>query len=137
MGMEDYMKGVCLCESVTIEASHAGNFEACHCGICRRWGGGPFLAVHCDSKIAVTGNEFVKVFASSDWAERGFCGNCGTHLYYHLIPTDEYIVSLGIFQNDKGFNFKQQIFIDKKPDYYAFSNSTETLTERQVFDQYK
>jgi hypothetical protein len=46
------MKGVCLCESVTIETGDANEFEACHCDMCRRRGGGPFLTVHCGSNVA-------------------------------------------------------------------------------------
>lgn len=130
------MKGVCLCGSVTIEMSNVSDFEACHCGMCRRWGGGPFLAVHCDSNISISGNEHIKIFESSDWAERGFCSNCGTHLYYHLKPTDEYEIPIGLFQAEDGFKFKQQIFIDKKPSYYQFSNQTEDLTEQQVFEKF-
>jgi len=130
------MKGTCLCESVTIESNDTNEFEACHCGICRRWGGGPFLAVHCGSNIHITGKESVKVFDSSEWAERAFCNNCGTHLYYHLKPSDEYIVPLGFFGVDKGFTFKEQIFIDKKPDFYEFSNKTENLTEQQVLEKF-
>lgn len=130
------MKGSCLCNSVTVETSTVSEFEACHCSMCRRWGGGPFLAVHCDSSVSLSGSEFIKVFESSDWAERGFCSNCGTHLYYHLKPTDEYIIPVGLFQSEGNFEFKQQIFIDKKPDYYEFSNSTEKLTEQQVFEKF-
>ncbi|CAA0103764.1 Uncharacterised protein [Zhongshania aliphaticivorans] len=130
------MKGTCLCESVVIEASDVSDFEACHCGMCRRWGGGPFLGVHCKGNIVISGEEFVGRYASSEWAARGFCSQCGTHLFYHLKPTDEYVLPLGLFQDAGEFMFKQQIFIDKKPDYYAFANSTETLTEQQVFAQY-
>jgi len=130
------MKGVCLCKSVTIETNDINDLEACHCGMCRRWGGGPFLGVHCGSDITLSGSEFVKTFQSSDWAERGFCGNCGTHLYYHLKPSDEYMVPVGLFQSVEDFTLKQQIFIDKKPSYYAFSNETENLTEQQVFEKF-
>ncbi|WP_235015368.1 GFA family protein [Oceanicoccus sp. KOV_DT_Chl] len=86
--------------------------------------------------MSISGNEFVKVFNSSDWAERGFCSNCGTHLYYHLKPTDEYIIPVGLFQAESDFNFKQQIFIDQKPGFYEFSNLTENLTEQQVFEKF-
>ena len=130
------MKGTCLCESVTIETNSVNEFEACHCGTCRRWGGGPFLAVHCDSNVSMSGREHIKVYESSDWAERGFCSNCGTHLFYHLKPTDEYIVPVGLFQSEDNFNFRQQIFIDKKPGYYAFANPTENLTEQEVFEKF-
>ena len=129
------MKGSCLCESVAVETATIGEFEACHCSMCRRWGGGPFLSVHCNSPVTFSGEEFIKTFASSEWAERGFCGKCGTHLFYHLKPSDEYIVPVGLFQSEGDFKFKSQIFIDKKPDFYEFSNETEQLTEQQVFEK--
>ena len=129
------MKGVCLCGSVTIESKNISEFEACHCGMCRRWGGGPFLAVHCDSGIKINGQDTITNYASSEWAERGFCNNCGTHLYYHLKPTDEYIVPVGLFESSDGFSFSKQIFIDQKPDYYQFANKTEELTEQEVFEK--
>ena len=41
-------KGSCLCGSVTISASLLKNeMAACHCGMCRKWGGGPFMEVSC------------------------------------------------------------------------------------------
>lgn len=130
------MKGVCLCESVTVDVNDANEFEACHCGMCRRWGGGPFLAVHCGADVTVDGKEFVTIFSSSEWAERAFCKNCGSHLYYRLKGSNEYVVQLGLFQQIDNFVFKQQIFIDKKPAFYAFANETENLTEQEVFEQY-
>jgi len=130
------MKGTCLCKSVSIEAEDAAEFEACHCGICRRWCGGPFLAVHCGSNVTIAGGDSIKNFESSDWAQRGFCSNCGTHLYYHLKQTGDYIVPLGLFGIETGLKFKEQIFIDKKPDFYEFSNETENLTEQQVFEKF-
>ena len=130
------MKGKCLCESVTIESDDVAEFEACHCSMCRRWGGGPLLAVHCGSNISITGKDSVKVYESSEWAERSFCSHCGTHLYYHLKPTDEYIVHLGLFNEETSISFKRQIFIDQKPSSYEFSNQTENLTEQQVFESF-
>jgi hypothetical protein len=131
------MKGTCLCKSVTIEAADHVDMNACHCGMCRRWGGGPFFSVHCGSEIRTGGAENVTVFKSSDWAERAFCARCGTHLYYRLVPTGEYIVSAGLFQDGPEFTFAQQIFVDKKPRNYDFANQTVQLTEAQVFAKYE
>ena len=130
------MKGTCLCKNVSIESETINEFEACHCGICRRWGGGPSLTVHCGSNVSITGSDSIKIFDSSDWAERAFCSNCGTHLYYHLKPSDEYMVPLGLFGMETGFKFKEQIFIDRKPDFYEFANETENLTELQVLEKF-
>lgn len=130
------MEGKCLCGLVHFIADEASELEACHCSTCRRWGGGPFLAVHCASGVVIKGEASVKRFASSEWAERAFCNECGTHLFYYLKPADEYIVPVGLFGDGDNFEFKQQIFIDKKPAYYTFENQTESLTEAEVFAKY-
>jgi hypothetical protein len=72
----------------------------------------------------------------SAWAERAFCSQCGTHLYYRLIPANEYILSVGLFQDGPEFQFREQIFIDRKPSCYEFANATSKLTEAQVFAKY-
>ena len=108
------MKGTCLCGSITIQIEHEGSFEACHCDMCRKWGGGPFLSIHAKSYQLLSDENKVSKYQSSDWAERGFCQNCGTHLFYYLKPTDDYMVPLGLFQQEELFHFKEQIFIDKK-----------------------
>ena len=76
------------------------------------------------------------VYPSSEWAERAFCNKCGTNLYYHQLGSDTYVLSLGLFQGQPNLTFESQIFIDKKPDYYAFANDTENLTEQQLFDKF-
>lgn len=128
------MKGSCLCGAVSITAPDLNEIAACHCGMCRRWGGGPFMTLHAGPDVTVQGD--VKTYRSSDWAERAFCGTCGTHLYYHLLPVNDYILSAGLFDESSSFLFRRQIFIDKKPGNYDFANDTEQLTEAQVFAQY-
>lgn len=128
------MKGSCLCGKIEIEAADASDLGLCHCSMCRRWSGGPMFAVHCGTDVSFSGDE-PSTFASSDWAERGFCATCGTHLFYHLLPNDEYVLPAGLFQ-DVEFKFTSEIFIDEKPAYYEFSNESEKLTGQQVFEQY-
>jgi len=125
------MKGNCLCGNVTIEVEDINTFEACHCGMCRRWGSGPFMALHSNSKVAITGQKSMTVYQSSEWAERAFCTHCGTNLYYHKLGAETYSLSLGLFQDHPNFNFESQLFIDKKPDYYEFANNTKKLTQQQ------
>jgi len=91
------------------------------------------LAVHCGPNVRVTGD--VRSYRSSEWAERGFCATCGTHLFYHLLQSGDYILSAGLFQPGE-FAMTGQIFIDEKPDYYAFANETPTLTGAEVFAQF-
>lgn len=130
------MKGACLCGAVSITAADREDMAACHCGMCRRWGGGPLLAVHCGDDVRIEGQEAIALFKSSDWAERAFCSKCGTHLFYRLIGTNEYAVPVGLFQDGTNFRFTEQIFVDKQPSYYEFANRTNRLTEAEVFAKY-
>jgi len=93
------------------------------------------LAVHCGPKVQFEGTESIAVYASSEWAERAFCKNCGTHLYYKLLATGEYFVPAGAFESSE-FELASQIYVDKKPSYYSFANQTSMLTEQQVIEQF-
>jgi len=127
----------CLCGSVKIKASSISpNITACHCGMCRKWGGGPALALQCGKEVEIEGIDNVRVFDSSDWAERGFCAYCGTHLFYRIKGTGEYSIPAGFFPELKGLEIEVQYFSDKRPDYYCFSNKTKELTEKEVFELY-
>jgi hypothetical protein len=130
------MKGHCLCGAVGITAPDNPQMSACHCSMCRRWGGGPFLTVHCGPDVRISGSEHVTAFRCSDWAERAFCARCGAHLYYRLVPANEYIMAAGLFQDGTAFQFSEQIFVDEKPGSYAFANDTSELTGAEVFAKY-
>ena len=78
----------------------------------------------------------VAVFDSSQWAERGFCKRCGTHLFYRLKHNQEHNVPLGLFDDAASPAFYLQYFIDKKPAYYTFADKTEEMTEAQIFEKY-
>lgn len=130
------MNGQCLCGAITITTLDKKSLDACHCGMCRRWGGGPALAISCGSEVQIDGIDKLKVFKSSEWAERAFCGECGTHVFYKLLPTNEYSVPAGLFQNGIEFEFKEQIFIDMKPSYYEFANQTSNLTEAEILARF-
>ena len=130
-------KGHCLCGAVHIAASTMSTIVGvCHCGMCRRWTGGPLFAMDCGSDVTFTGQENIGVFASSDWAERGFCKKCGSHLFYRLKQANQYIMPAGIFDNAEQLVFDHQIFIEEKPEYYSFANKTHNMTGAEVFAQY-
>lgn len=130
-------RGQCLCGAVKVTAGQAGNaVGACHCGMCRRWGGGPFMEISCGSSVLFDGEENISVFDSSAWAERGFCSKCGTHLFYRLKETGQHMVPVGIFDNDDELVFQSQVFIDEKPAYYSFADKTEEMTGAELFAKY-
>lgn len=130
-------KGRCLCGEIRITAKRLGtNVGACHCGMCRRWGGGPLMAVDCGAEVSFEGEDNVSVFDSSPWAQRGFCKTCGSHLFYRLKESGQYSVPAGLFDEDADFVLDHQVFIDEKPAFYAFANQTNDMTGAEVFAKY-
>ncbi len=128
------MKGKCLCGTIEVEAPDCKEVGLCHCATCRRWSGGPLFSIHCGKGVSFSGGEPAR-YRSSEWAERGFCPNCGTHLFYYLLPGDDYVIPAGLF-NEAAFELTAEIFIDEKPAYYSFANDTEQLTGQEVFERF-
>ncbi|MEQ6890276.1 GFA family protein [Halomonas sp. CS7] len=109
--------------------------EACHCGMCRTWGGGPLMSTPCGSEVAFEGKEHIAVYESSAWAERGFCKVCGSHLFFRLKATRQHYIPVGLFDQQGSFTFELQGCIDRKPSFYAFANKTRNLTEAQFMGE--
>lgn len=128
--------GKCLCGRVEIQATMSTHVGACHCTTCRKWTGGPMFATECHGEVSISNEEHVSRYQSSDWAERGFCNQCGTHLFYHLLLNDQYIIPVGIFDTDAALQFDHQVFIDEKPAFYTFANDTKNITGEEVFAQF-
>lgn len=129
--------GRCLCGSVTFVAKDAdSSVGACHCTMCRHWGGGPFMEVDCGSQVQFEGSEFITVYSSSDWAERGFCRKCGSNLFYRLKHNNQHQIPPGLFDEDSGLVFNHQVFVDERPEYYEFANETSEMTGPEVYAKY-
>ncbi|MBT4287269.1 MAG: GFA family protein [Deltaproteobacteria bacterium] len=130
-------RGSCLCGSIHFTAATMGRSHgACHCAMCRKWSGGPLMSVFCGSDVTFESEEFIGVYESSQWAERGFCKKCGSALFYRVKGNQTYHIPIGLFDEFEEITFGIQIFIDKKPEHYSFANETETMTEAQVFEHY-
>ncbi len=130
-------RGTCLCGAVRVVARTKNNsIGACHCTMCRKWGGGPLFASECETDVAFEGTEYISTFNSSDWAERGFCQKCGTHLFYRLKQQGHYAIPVGFFDDGDQWKLAEQIFIDQKPSFYSFAERTKDLTGEEVFAQY-
>jgi hypothetical protein len=130
-------QGSCLCGAVQVVAkTMSDKVGACHCKMCRQWTGGPLLVADCGSEVFFTGEENLTVFDSSEWAERGFCKKCGSHLFYRFKQSNQYFVSAGLLDSSASFIFDHQVFIDEKPEYYCFSNDTQNMTGAEVFALY-
>lgn len=127
-------RGRCLCGRVQFSVNKINpEVGACHCNMCQKWNGGPLLAVDCGTEVSFSAQESISRYASSEWAERGFCNHCGSHLFYFLKEAQRFIMPAGLFDQQDEFIFGHQIFIDKKPAFYEFANATHNMTEAEVF----
>lgn len=123
----------CLCGKVTISLqNHEKEVGACHCVTCRKWSGGPYISVKHSGELSIDGSECLSIYQSSAWAERGFCKNCGTHLFYRLRDKAENYLPVGLLEDQTGLVLDHQIFIDQKPEYYSFAERTQNLTRAEV-----
>jgi hypothetical protein len=80
---QDRIEGGCLCGGIRYDLTRVPTDVAhCHCRICRRSAGAPFLtwATVPRADLTVTGE--VRWFRSSTLAKRGFCPTCGTQLFF-------------------------------------------------------
>ena len=129
--------GACLCGKVQISVKSLNTHAAaCHCSMCRKWTGGPLMVVDCGTEVSFSGEEHIKVYNSSDWAERGFCSQCGSHLFYRLKENKLHFIPVGLFDDCSDIEFDHQVFIDDKPEYYDFANKTKNMTGAEVFAQF-
>ena len=121
--------GQCLCGAVSFSARDVGNkFGACHCDMCRRWTGSALLGVTIkDKNIVWRGEEHIAQFQSTFWAKRGWCKNCGTNLFFKVTlqgdHSDDTEIPLGLFDDPSGFTMTNEIYIDHKPDSFAYVGS--------------
>ena len=131
--MSNSKKPSCLCGAVKLKVEKINpKFSVCHCETCRVWGGGPFFAVKCGTEVSFEGSEHIKTYETSAWASRGFCSNCGTHLFYKLKQNGNYNMPLGLFPDLIGPEMHVQYFSDQRPAHYHFSNETKEVTKEEI-----
>lgn len=129
--------GSCLCGAISFTTENRqSTISACHCTSCRKWGGSAFMEVNCGAEVKFKGEEYLSVFNSSDWAERGFCSQCGSHLFYRMKESQDHSMLVGLFDDDSDLVFRHQVFIDEKPHYYHFANETENMSGEELFAKF-
>ncbi|MEO0464746.1 MAG: GFA family protein [Pseudomonadota bacterium] len=130
--LDEPITGKCLCGAVSITLKGMRREgDVCHCDMCRR-SYGTFGAMVAGADFSVAGKDHVGTYKSSDWAERSFCTQCGSALWYRFIPTDFYSFAAGHFELPKGLPIKQQIFVEEKPDWYDLAQDSPMKTDEEV-----
>ncbi|MDP2739926.1 MAG: GFA family protein [Pseudorhodobacter sp.] len=129
--------GGCMCGAVRFEAQLTRHeFGACHCEMCRRWTGSALLGITVPrAKVVWSGQENIATIQSSSWAERAWCSKCGSGLYFRVTVESDYSndieIPVGLLDDANGLSMANEIYIDHKPDSYAFAGEGRTLLTRQ------
>jgi len=94
------------------------------------------MSVDCGTGVSFKGDESITVFNSSEWTERGFCKNCGTHLFYRLKENQLYYMPAVLFDEGPALIFDSQVFIEENPSYCYFSKTTKEMPGAECFAEY-
>jgi len=136
-------QGGCMCGAVRFTAREVpAQFGICHCEMCRRWTGSALLSVSVPTEnVAWHGREHIATLQSSEWAERAWCRKCGTGLYYRVTEKNEWFgeteIPIGLFDDADGFALDNEIYIDMKPDSYAYcGEGHKRLTRQECIEQF-
>ncbi|MES2540833.1 MAG: GFA family protein [Pseudomonadota bacterium] len=129
-------EGGCLCGAVRFQAVLTGtNFGVCHCAMCRKWTGSALLGITVpDVNVAWTGLEHVAKRRSSPWGERAWCADCGSPIWFRVTVDGPYAgnveLPVGLFDDANGLTMTNEIYIDHKPDSYAFVGTGRNVLTR-------
>ena len=132
------MTGGCLCGAVRYRlAERPTGYGACHCAMCRKFSGGIELGLEVPPGGVTWQDEtHLKTYASSEWAERGFCDICGSSLFWRMTapgPMQGLMsLSAGSLDDMTGLSFDTEVYIDAKPASHAFAGERKRLTEADI-----
>lgn len=114
--------GSCLCGAVKFEAENLRNILACHCRQCRKTTGNYMSATAAtDADLKMIETRGLKWYRSSDAAKRGFCGECGSVLFWKGDGKDYTAIAAGSIDGKTELKLEGHIFCDDAGDYYEIS----------------
>jgi hypothetical protein len=110
------LTGGCQCGAVRYRlAGEPTGANICHCRMCQKAGGAPFMAfggVRTSEFVVTRG--VISTFASSDIAERGFCAECGTPLTYRGLGSERVSVTLGSLDDPEAVEPETQLGVESR-----------------------
>jgi hypothetical protein len=117
--------GSCLCGAVRYRISGAlRDVILCHCAMCRKTHGhiGAYAATP-KTALQLTESRGLRWYASSAIARRGFCGDCGSTLFWEPAAKDYVAVAAGTLESPTGLATVLQIHVRSAGDYYPLDDS--------------
>ncbi len=118
--------GSCLCGAVSFEIhGPLRDVIACHCPQCRKQTGTYMSATACaDQDLVFTRTGGLKWYRSSDEAKRGFCGDCGSVLFWKYDGRDTTSIAAGAIDGPLGVVLAGHIYCETAGDYYEIAGGS-------------
>jgi hypothetical protein len=124
--------GHCLCGASRLTARVVKDVsDVCHCTMCRRSAGGPYLGVEVE-ELTFADDAPITVYRSSEWAERISCARCGGGLAWRMVDGSMANVPLAVFDPELDLPLGVEIFVDEKPNAYSFAGDRRRMTGAEV-----
>ncbi|HUN71207.1 MAG TPA: GFA family protein [Steroidobacteraceae bacterium] len=117
-------RGQCLCGGVRFEVhGPLRPIIYCHCTMCRRSGGHFDAATACAREhLRLVSAKDLRWFQSSEAARRGFCGTCGSQLFWERVAGAQISIWAGTLDTPTGLEPSMHIFVAEKGDYYEIAD---------------
>ncbi len=114
--------GSCLCGQVRYRVTGPLRpMIGCHCTQCRKTSG-HYVAATSARRAHVAIEGAVTWYRSSDSARRGFCGVCGSNLFWDPASGDRLSIHAGTLDGPTGLRLAGHIFCASKGDYYEIGD---------------
>lgn len=123
--------GGCQCGQVRFRVRRVVPLAAeCHCGQCRRFHGhvGSYVCPRAED-VVFDQQEGLAWYRSSERAERGFCRQCGSSLFWRQIDGATLEVAVGCLDDTTGFRTIRHIWVGSKGPYYDLSDDLPKFIE--------
>jgi hypothetical protein len=123
MAAEAVASGRCLCGSVSYEVhGPLRDVLLCHCVECRRWSGHVFAATAARREDLVLLESAALRWAVSPESEsdarRGFCGECGSSLFWDAPARATISIAAGTLDEPTGLQVRGHVYVSQAGDYY-------------------
>jgi len=115
--------GRCVCGAVRYEVrGPLRDVLTCHCVECRRWSGHVFAAAAARREHLVMiegrGLRWAASPASESHARRGFCGECGSSLFWDAPARETISIAAGTLDEPTGLRLLGHVYASQVGDYY-------------------
>jgi hypothetical protein len=116
------LEGHCLCGAIAFRVTaRPEGASVCHCGQCRRQSGHLWASAFVPGTALEIAGEPLW-YAASPKARRGFCGTCGSVLFWKAHDEDTISFALGALVAPTGITLETHIFTADKGDYYEIAD---------------